>query len=208
MIGIADRPRARYDAGAMGTWLGVVVETRDRSDFWEIAQRHQVVPQVRSAAPHVFIECQAQLYFNAPMRLAEALSRDLATMAIGFLAQTATDVHKLSVFRRGVCVRRLVYSRDQGGWVRAAGAPQSFERFYFFGGEQKPDMLDDDASREDIARYRVAREAGDATGILDILHPSSVLPLIRMVEHFGIDPDSPMGRYERPSWWKRLLGRR
>jgi hypothetical protein len=111
----------------------------------------------------------------------------------------------------GECVRRLAYDRDQEGWLELEGAPQPWEPAYFFGGsaspdqEHCPDMLDDELPDDDLARYEHARRTGDPTSVMDLLHPSSMSPMLRVCTFFGIDPDRPSGRWKKPSFWSRLF---
>ncbi len=89
----------------MGTWVGVIAETGARFDFWTVARRHHVLPADERVPPHVIIDCGA--HFDAPFRLAQTLSLELGTMAMGFVVQTSADVHEVQVFDKGACVRRL-----------------------------------------------------------------------------------------------------
>ena len=152
-------------------------------------------------------------YFRASIRLAEALSRDLATMAIAFVVQTTTDVHEMHTFMNGMCVRRLGYSRDEGGWTDVDGEPQSWERAYFFDegstadGDSWPDMLSDELTDDDTKRYEAAKRAGDAISVLSLLHPSSTAPMLRVCDSLGIKGDQPAGRWKKRSFWARLFGR-
>jgi hypothetical protein len=198
----------------MGTWVGALVETQGRPDFWDGARTHGVRPLVPAVPQVALINCEIGLDFQASIRLAEALSRDLATMALAFVAQTAADAYELQAFARGVPVRRLAYSRDDGGWLQVEGTPQPWERAFFFddvstAGDdgQWPDMICDDLSEEDLARYEDARRAGDATRVMDLLHPSSMEPLLRVCAFFDVTPDSPAGEWKKRSVWSRLRGR-
>ena len=69
----------------MSTWVGAIVETGGRADFWDAARKHGVVATADESAPYVLIDCGYD--FQAASRLAEALSKDLGTTAIGFVVQ-------------------------------------------------------------------------------------------------------------------------
>ena len=205
----------------MSTWTGVIVETLGRADFWDVAARHGVeaVDASRAVASRVLLDCGGD--YEPPFVLAEALSRELGSSCIAFAIQTSADVHVAHEYRRGERVRALEYNRDEGGWTLVEGDPQPWERAYFFddvptsGADDGawPDMLFDEMPDADIARFDAARTKGDASGILDLLHPSSTMPMARVCEHFGIPVDPPGGRWKKPlaaekgSFWKRLLGR-
>ncbi len=210
----------------MSSWVAVLVETRGRADFWEIAKRHDVEAADLAkrpgaaidrdggsgASPVVLLDCGHA--YGVSFRLAESLSRDLATTALGFAAQTTADVHEARVFREGTLVRGLAYNRDAGGWKEVVGAVQPWERAYFFDEKSStaddtrwPEMLYDELSEADIARYERAMAAGDPTPVLDLLHPSSLRPMRRVCRFYQIDPDRPAGHWRRPSLWSRLLRR-
>jgi hypothetical protein len=196
----------------MGTWVATIVQTTARTDFWELVRGNRVEPITSRVPAFALIDCGAQ--FGASYRLAETLSRDLMVMTIGFVAQTNADVHELRAFERGTLIRRLAYLRHEGGWVSSEGAKQPWESAYFFDGKVLggapdgawPDMLDDELSDDDLARYNDARDAGDASSILELLHPSSMAPLRRLCSHFQIEPDRPAGRLMPRSFWSRMFG--
>jgi hypothetical protein len=198
----------------MSTWVGAIIETGGRADFWDLARKHGIEAATHETPTYVLLECDVGFDFQASVRLAEALSKDVGTIAIGFVVQTNADVHELHAFSSGAAVRRLAYSRDNDGWVQVEGTAQPWERAYFFddavdehGGW--PDMLDDETSERDLARYEAARRAGDASSVMDLMHPSSTAPMHRVCESFGVRPDRPSGRLKtKPSLLSRLFGRR
>lgn len=188
----------------MATWTACIVETRGRLDFWKLASAHGVArldPGVPIPA-FALLECDG---FERPMTLARDLSRALGASALGFLAQTVSDAYYVHAFVSGTCVRRLEYSRDDGDWLTVEGTPQPWEAAFFFGPD---DEVDEELSPEDAARFEAARRAGDPTPIIELVRLSSTQPLMRVCEHFGIEPDAPVGRWTKPSLWSRLLGRR
>ncbi|MBI5478576.1 MAG: hypothetical protein HY906_06975 [Deltaproteobacteria bacterium] len=200
----------------MSTWVAAVVETAGRADFWEIARNHGVQATIADVPKYALIECDAGFDFQASVRLAEALSRDLGTTSLGFVVQTNADVHELHAFSSGPAVRRLAYSRDSGGWLQVEGTAQPWERAYFFdeAGSTKtddsgrwPDMLWDDLSDEDLARYEAAKAAGDPATVMDWMHPSSTAPMHRVCGFLGIHADRPAGSWRKPSLWSRVFGR-
>ena len=189
----------------MSTWVGVIVETAGRADFWDVARTHGIHQESRELPAHVLVECDAGFDFQASVRLAEAISRDLGVMAIGFVVQTTADVHEVHAFRNGVALRRLAYSRDDdAGWVRSEGTAQPWERVYFF--DDAASMLSDDLAPEDVARYDAARRQGDASSVMDLMHPSSTAPMHRVCAAFEVSPDRPSGRWKKRSFLARLFG--
>lgn len=201
----------------MSTWLGAIIETAGRADFWNIARKHGVEPATQEVRKHALISCNAGFDFAASMRLAEAMSRDLGSMALGFAVQTSVDVHDVRALRSGTLIRRLTYARDNDGWLHVDGTPQAWERAYFFedaastaDGQDNlwPDMLEDDISDEDIARFEAAKRAGDASSIMSLLHPSSTGAIDRVCTFFDVSTNRPDGYWKKPSWLSRLFARR
>jgi hypothetical protein len=192
----------------MATWIGCIVETKGRPDFWDAARRRGVRPSTDAVPAYVLIDCDCGLDFLASIRLAGELSAELSTMSIGFVAQTNTDVHVMRTFVNGAAIRRVEYNREGGGWGVLEGEPLPWEKAYFFdedGANKWPDMLDDEISQEDRARYEEAKRVGDVSAIMDLLHPSSTAPMWRVCEVFGIEEgERPAGIWKKPSVWSRL----
>ena len=200
----------------MSTWVGTIVETAGRADFWDLARKHGIDGTTKEIPKYVLVECDVGGDVHASVRLAEALSRDVGATAIGFVVQTTADVHEIHAFSKGAAIRRLAYSRDNDGWVQVEGTPQPWERAYFFDdaastasddADRWPDMLWDELSEEDVARYEAARRQGDASSVMDLMHPSSTLPMIRVCESFDVQVDPPLGRWKQRSLLSRLFGR-
>lgn len=189
----------------MSTWVGAIIETAGRADVWDIARKHGVDAASTEIPPYLLVECDSGFDFQASVRLAEAMSRELGAIAIGFVVQTTADVHEIHVFDKGTPIRRLGYSRDEDdGWVVVEGTPQPWEPAYFF----HDDMLWDDMTDEDTARYEAARTAGDASAVLDLMHPSSTAPMHRVCRSFGLAGDRPHARWKKKgSFLSRLFGR-
>jgi hypothetical protein len=82
------------------------------------------------------------------------------------------------------------------------GHRAAWEPAYFFGGDE-PELDGDD----DIARYRRAKQAGDAEPVRGLIHPSSTANLIRVCEQLGLD-GRPAGTWKpvRCGLWHRLFG--
>jgi hypothetical protein len=201
----------------MSTWVGAIIETTGRADFWDIARKHGVDGVTQETPKYVLIDCDVGFDFHASLRLAEAMSRDLGAAAIGFVVQTTADVHEVHAFSKGIAIRRLGYSRDNDGWGHVEGTPQQWERAYFFDDAAStasdevgrwPDMLWDEMSEQDVARYEEARRVGDASSVLDLMHPSSTVPMHRVCESFDVRPDRPLGRWKKRSFLSRLFARR
>jgi hypothetical protein len=177
----------------------VISETQGRADFWERARSLGVRVERDTVHPWVLIDTgrdDAGTY-----RLAATLSRELGTMAIGFVVQTTADVHEAQTFAKGVCIRKLVYLREQG-WL-AEGVSQPWERPYFFG---DPDAGGDELTDEEQARLEAAKTAGDPSLVLDLLHVSSTAEMHRVCEALGAPSAEPSGRWQKPSVWSRLFG--
>jgi hypothetical protein len=129
-----------------------------------------------------------------------------------FLIQTTAEVHEILVFCGGKEIRTLVYNRDDGGWQKVEGEPQPWEADYFFdgrstreGSDSWPDLLMDEISSEDMARYEKAARLKDAGKIMDLLHPSSSWPMNRVCQALGAKGDEPAGRWRRKSFWRRIF---
>ena len=158
--------------------------TQGNPEFWRVAGDHHVRGRVTDVPPHVLVNCDVGFDFTVGARLAEALSQRLGGVAIGFLAQTAADVHELRAFDRGRRVRLLQYDRDAGGWTKVEGSPQPWETVYFFDPAATPgpdaatcsDMVDGSLTDAELARYHEAQRRGDASIALDLLHPSPLEP--------------------------------
>ena len=195
----------------MSSWVATIVETRGRADFWDVVRRHHVVPSVAAVPARALIECEGD--FEASTRLAELLSAELETSAVGLFMQTTADVHGVRVFERGTLVRRLDYSRDSGCWLDVSGTRQPWEPALFFDGPADldsdspwPDTIDDDLDDADLARYEAARAIGDPSSVMDLVHASGG-GIHRVAAALGVDPSQPAGRYRAPRWWHRFLRR-
>lgn len=174
-----------------------------------MAQRHHVSAAIDTVPVRALIGCGAS-DFEASTRLAQALSAELATVAIGLLLQTVSDAYGVRVFDGGELVRRLDYSRDAGGWLEVSGTPQPWEPALFFDGPADlsnethwPDTIYDDLEDADLARYEAARQSGDASGVMDLVHASQG-GFIRIAEALGVTPDTPDAHYRKPRWWHRF----
>ncbi len=184
----------------MATWVACIVETKGRPDFWDVARKRGVRPSTDAIPAYALIDCDSGFDFLASTRLAEALSRDLSAVAIGFVVQTTSDVHLTHVYASGECVRRLEYNRDDGGWGLVQGAPQAWEPAYFFA------MPTDELSDEERARCAAAERAGDASSVVELLYPTSTAPMWAVCESLGIKEGQPDGAWKKPSLWSRLFG--
>lgn len=200
----------------MSTWVGTIIETAGRADFWDVARKHGIDGTTQEVPKYLLVECDVGHDFNASVRLAAAMSRDLEATAIGFVVQTTVDVHEVHAFSKGAAIRRLAYSRDRDGWMQVEGSAQPWECAYFFDDAASttsddaprwPDMLSDDLSEKDVARYEAARRQGDASSVIDLMHPSSTAPMHRVCAYFEVRPNRPLGRWKKPSFLSRLFGR-
>jgi hypothetical protein len=196
----------------MATWVACIIETKRRPDFWDVVRKHGVRSSADDVPTYVLIDCDSAFDFLASVRLAAVLSSELAAMAIGFVVQTTSDVHIVHAYVNGQAIRRLEYNRDDGGWGLVEGAPQAWERAYFFDdgttedGGNWPDLLADELSDDDVARYEEAKRAGDPSPVMALLHPSSTAPMWRVCKSFGIkDGSEPAGVWKKPSFFSRLF---
>lgn len=197
----------------MATWVAAIVDTNGRPDFWAIARRHHVTAAIDTVPVRASIDCEAG-DFEASTRLAQALSAELGTVAIGLFMQTAVDAYGLRVFDAGQLVRCLEYTRDDGGWLTVSGTAQPWEPVLLFDGPAEladgghwPDTLDDDLDDADVARYEAARARGDARDVMDLVHATQH-GLLRVARSLGVEPGRPDAQHRRPRWWQRLLGDR
>ncbi len=56
----------------MSTWVGAIVETAGRADFWDVARKHGVDSITLEIPKYVLVECSVGFDFHASVRLAEA----------------------------------------------------------------------------------------------------------------------------------------
>jgi hypothetical protein len=196
----------------MSTWVAAIVETRGRPDFWDVARGIGVESTKKDVPPYVVISCDASFDMTAVFTLSKDLSAALATTVIGFVIQTGVDTHFTHVYRDGVLIRRLEYEREGDHWIAVEGTAQPWEPAYFFGkelGEEDwPDMLWDEISDADLARYQKARTAGAIGDAIDLIHPSSTAPMHRVCERLGIPGGTASGTWSPPrkSLWSRFFG--
>ncbi|CAN5728336.1 hypothetical protein BH11MYX2_BH11MYX2_34820 [soil metagenome] len=195
----------------MGSWVATIVDTAGRADFWDLARAHGITPTSPAVPPRVLVDCDID--FEASTRLAQTLSAQLQAFAVGLIMQTTSDVHGIRAFDRGTLLRRIDYSRDEGGWLDLVGPAQPWESALFFDGPADlspttpwPDTLDDDISDEDIARYEAARTLGDASTVMDLVHASGS-GIHRVATALGVTPTLPHAHRRKPSFFKRVFGR-
>ncbi|HEY4059729.1 MAG TPA: hypothetical protein VGM39_24110 [Kofleriaceae bacterium] len=192
----------------MGSWVATIVDTQNRADFWDIARTHGIIASTTVVPPRALIDCDID--FEASTRLAEALSAQLQTLAVGLIMQTAADVHGIRAFDRGTLQRRIDYSRDEGGWRDLVGLPQLWEAALFFDGPADlshwPDTLDDDISDEDIERYNAALALRDAASVMDLVHATGS-GIHRVATALGVTPTKPDAQWHKPSLLTRIFGR-
>ncbi len=176
--------------GRVSTWAGVIAETHGSAAFWDAARRLGVHTARTDTPPFVLVETGAG---DGVPALAASLARETGGACVGFLAQTNADTYALDAYEGEKLVRRLAYARDQGGWRTVEGTAQPWENAFFFDEPRGawPALLRDEISADDLARYDAARDAGDAAGVLDLLHPSSTAPLFRLCASFGVDGNAP-----------------
>src|SRR5207249_3919899 len=99
-----------------------------------------------------------------------------------------------------------------GGRRTTTRTRQAWEPAYFFADGQGtadasnwPPSLEDELTGDDLARFERAKEAKDASGILDLVSGGETWSLLRMSRYFGVHPDKPVARYRAPSNWKVRL---
>ena len=178
----------------MGTWLGVIAETKGRDDFWIRARPLGLELLTIPTGPRTFIDTGHD--FEGTFTFAEALSRQTGVNALAFVVQTTADAHELRAYEQGLCVRQLSYTRDYGGWIKVEGSVQAWERAYFFEGD---DLLWDEATDDELARFAAAKKAGDVTSVISLCHPSSTAPMHRVCEFLQLDANVFHGKWKKPS---------
>ncbi len=190
----------------MGTWIGAFVEVGDRDPLAEALAGHGITLERPPGGDWLYLQAEPSLASLVPPDIARALSRQLGGRVIAFLLQSTASVEELVCFEAGEEVRRLSYSADEGGWLAQDGAPQGWERVYFFeddhgtgADEEWPLELNDEIEEEDIARYEAARAEGDGAAVLDLLHVGSGWGLYRLAAHLGLDPAAPHAIYRPPA---------
>jgi hypothetical protein len=188
----------------MGTYLGVIADTGERADFWALMRAHRVQQLIGEVPPRVLIDCWEKGWpaFDAAPRLARELSRALARPCIAVAAQTISSVLDVRAFDGGAEIRTLLHC-DPEGWTRVEGAAQPWEAAMLFDDAAEPD----EASAEDLERYRSARKAGQPAQVLDLLQPDHLGPVERLCAHFGLDPRRPSARWRKPSLLSRFFRR-
>jgi hypothetical protein len=197
----------------MVTWAGALVETRGRADLAAVAAKHRIeLIDVDVSAPWLLIHCNVNFAHLNPPQFAEALSRELHTTVIGFFLQSSASVEEIQHWEEGRLVRKLEYTADAGGWIINLGSAQGWEPSYFFPenagveeGQDWPLNLHDELTDEDLARYRRARDQKDASAIMDLLSAGSPWSILRLFDHFGVDPKKPGARFTPPANWKPWL---
>jgi len=193
----------------VASWIAAIVDTGGRADFWTVVRRHHVFAAIDTVPARALIGFSDLRDFEASTRLAQELSTAVSTTAIGLFMQTVSDVYGLRVFTCGQLVRRIDYSRDEGGWVEVSGTPQSWEPVLFFDGPASPDAtrwpdtIYDDLDDADLTRYEAARQMGDAAPVMDLVHATGG-GIHRVVKALGVTPDKDDAQYHRPRWWRRF----
>ncbi len=189
----------------MSTWQGAIVRVDDVERLVALAGRYRITLSA-PAGPWLLIDAPPQLGRLGPPPFAWALSRELATCVIGFFLQTTDSTERIEQWENGELVRELEYLRDDEGWSARQGAPQSWERAYFFSDEEGtapdqrwPSNLRDEITTEDIARYETARVSGSAEPVMDLLSGGSIT---RLCEFHGVDLKSPAGHYTPKRNWR------
>jgi hypothetical protein len=196
----------------MGTFLGIIVETGERADFWSIAQGHRIEPLAalgEIVSPHVLVSCWDAGWpdWKAMPTVARELSRSLDGACLALGAQTSASVLDVHAFDRGIATRVLQHG-DSAGWARVEGTAQPWEPALLFdevedfgleAGRDWPHVLYDEISADDVERYRSARRDGDPGRVLDLLVPDHLNPIDRVCRYFGVDWQQPMGRWRPKS---------
>lgn len=187
----------------MSTWVGALVETKQRKDLAPLLAKHGITLSGEAGAWLLVQPTSLRIGHLGPPPMAETLSRELDTRVIAFALQTTASVEELEVWESGRRVRHLACS--EGEWTTFEGAAQAWEGAYFFadgqgvdGEEEWPDNLRDEVTDEELARYRKARKKRDASTVMDMLLGGSADGLLRLCVHLGVDPDEPGAGYDLP----------
>jgi hypothetical protein len=200
----------------MPTYIGAIIETRGAPDFWAVAAKHGIQPTPGgptppAVPPTLLVECALSLSALGLPAFAQPLSAALGGEVVAVAVQTTGCTAAFVTYQNGVQVRRLEYIADSGGWVTIEGAPQAWEPAAFFDPDGRtdpsqaeapwPDVLRDELSEADLARYEAARAAGDPSAVLDLIRADSSGPVQRLCRHYGLDPRSPGARARAPRAW-------
>lgn len=189
----------------MGTWAGAFIENPRRADLGEVLASHHVALEGSADAEWIYVLAETSFASLEAPAFAERLSRELGGKVIAFFLQSTASVEEIFVYDAGERVRHLSYSMDEGGWLAHEGDVQDWEAAYFFeeghgarDGERWPLNLDDEIGDDERAAYEAARETGDATPVLELLHVGSGWGLYRLAEHFGVRDGEPHAIYQPP----------
>ncbi len=204
----------------MATWVGAIIDGARPAELRAAALRHHIVVDAGDA-PCLLVQAELRLGSLGPPPFAKAISEELGCTVLAFALQTTASVEDIEHWQSGRLVRKLLYSGDEDGWIAQEGQAQAWESSYFFAddegtdegsnegageGKSWPHNLADEISDEDIARYTRAREARDASSIMDLLSGGSPWAIERLCRYFGVDPKRPGAVYQPPTNWKpRIL---
>ncbi|MEZ4359116.1 MAG: hypothetical protein R3B48_02975 [Kofleriaceae bacterium] len=196
----------------MATWIGAIIDGARPAELRAAALRHGLVGDV-GEQPRLLVHADVRLGSLGPPPFAKAISEELGCTVVAFAVQTTASVEDVEHWESGKLVRKLQYSGDEGGWITHDGERQPWEATYFFaedeGTEQDkswPHNLDDELPHEDLARYTRAREARDASSIMDLISGGSTGSVERLCRYFGLDPQRPGAVYRpRTNWKPRIM---
>lgn len=201
----------------MATTIGAIIETKGAPNFWALAAAHGVHPTPGgptppAVPPRLLVECAPALGALGLPDFAQPLSAALGGEVVAVALQTTGCTAAFVTYQNGVQLRRLEYVADSGGWVTIEGAPQAWEPATFFDPAATtdprqaeapwPDLLRDELSDDDLARYEAARAAGDPSAVLDLLHADAIGPVLRLCAHYGVDPRAPGARWATKRPWR------
>lgn len=197
----------------MVTWAGAIVESRRAGDLAAAGSKHGIEMVDTGTGPGwLLVDVGVNAAHLRPPKFAERLSRDIQGTVIGFFLQSTASCEDIEHWHDGTLLRRLVYSADEGGWITQFGSVQPWEAAYFFptgegteDGEEWPSNLGDEIADDEIARYRQAKAAQDASGVMELLSAGSPSSIRRLCAHFGIDIERPAARFTPPANLKPWL---
>ena len=130
----------------MSTFCGVICEVTDASAFYDEARVHGVTRRRDGTSPTITIDTSSGFSDGT-----EKLARDLSALAcveraFALFGQSSADGYIVAENARGEVVRRVLYNRDDGGWV-TSGEARAWESGLPVGEDPSEDDEDYDARR-------------------------------------------------------------
>lgn len=138
--------------------------------------------------------------------LAAELAKKTSSSVLAVMAQTSADAYVLEEHTEAGLARRLVYSRDGGGWAPPDGPERPWEAGFHFALPRKEftdHLIDDEWSDLEVQRALVAFEKRDVS-LLPRLPSPSIRQLHAFLESLGAG--EPRVEVDRRGLVARWLG--